>query len=84
MFKGLVRRYDIIRNIITNISKNSNTYKLYLYSYGIKKIRFQIRFQLVRHDINAVCEKFSLRLKLVYKKIHSIVHEIDADIDQRR
>ena len=36
------------------------------------------------HNINAICEKFSLQLKQVYKKIHSIVHEINADIDQLR
>ena len=38
----------------------------------------------MRHDINAVCEKFSLQLKQVCKKIHSIVHKINADIDQPR
>ena len=39
--------------------------------------------KLMRH-INAVCEKFSLQLKQVYKKIHSIFHKINADIDQAR
>ena len=40
--------------------------------------------KLMRHNINAVCEKFSLQLKQVYKKLHSIVHKINADIDQPR
>ena len=35
----------------------------------------------MRHNINAVCEKFSLQLKQVYKKIHSIAHKINAEID---
>ena len=38
----------------------------------------------MRHNINAVYEKISLQLKRVYKKIHSIVHKINADIDQSR
>ena len=37
--------------------------------------------KLMRHNINAVREKFSLQLKLAYKKK---VHKIDADIDQPR
>ena len=40
--------------------------------------------KLMRHNINTVCEKFSLQLKQVYKKIHSIVHKINVDIDQPR
>ena len=37
---------------------------------------------LIYNNINAVCEKFSLQLKQVYKNIHSIVHKINVDIDQ--
>ena len=40
--------------------------------------------KLMHHNINAVCEKFSLQMKQVYKNIHSIVHKINADIDQPR
>ena len=45
--------------------------------------------KLTNHEINAayniniVCEKFSLQLKQVYKKIHAINYKINADIDQR-
>ena len=38
--------------------------------------------KLMRHNINAVCEKFSLQSKQVRKKIHSIVNKINADIDR--
>ena len=38
----------------------------------------------MRHNINVVSEKFSLQLIQVYKRIHSIVHKINADIDQPR
>ena len=38
--------------------------------------------KLTRHNINADHEEFSLQLKQVYKKIHSIVHKINANIDQ--
>ena len=38
--------------------------------------------KLMHHNINGVCENFSLKLKQVYKKIHSVVHKINADIDQ--
>ena len=40
--------------------------------------------KLMRHNINAVCEKFSLQLKQVYKKIDSIFHKVNANIDQPR
>ena len=40
--------------------------------------------KLMRHNINVVCEKFSLQLKQVYKKILSIIHKINVDIDQPR
>ena len=36
----------------------------------------------MRHEINKVCEKFSLQLRQVYKKIHSIFQEINANIDK--
>ena len=38
----------------------------------------------MRHNVNAFCKKFNLQLKQVYKKIHFIVHKINADIDQPR
>ena len=38
----------------------------------------------MRHNINAVFEKFSLQLKQVYKEKHSIVHKINTDLDQPR
>ena len=34
----------------------------------------------MRYNINAVCEKFTLQLKQISKKLHSIVHKINADI----
>ena len=38
----------------------------------------------MRHNINVVYKKFGSQLKQVYKKIHSIVHKINADINQSR
>ena len=35
--------------------------------------------ELMRHNINAVSEKFSLQLNQFYKKIHSIAHKINAN-----
>ena len=38
---------------------------------------------VIAYEINTVCERFSLRLKQVYKKIHPI-HKIDVDMDRPR
>ena len=41
--------------------------------------------KLMRHNILTQSVKsLALQLKQVYKKIHSIVHKINADIDQPR
>ena len=42
-----------------------------------------MRHELIRHNTNTVCEKFSLQFKAgLQNKIHSIVHKLTGDIDQ--
>ena len=42
-----------------------------------------MRHELMRHNTNTVCEKFSLQFEAgLQNKIHSIVHKLTGDIDQ--
>ena len=45
----------------------------------MKLMRHEI---VMRHNINAVGEQFSLQLKQFFKKIRSKVHKINVDINQ--
>ena len=36
----------------------------------------------MRHNVNAVCDKFSLAIEVGIQKIRSIVHKINTDKDQ--